>query len=172
MSFDSLQSPNHQFVNSYFEKGLTLTSSSNFGFASIGSSTSLYTGSSALLNNAANGVTTLSHVGTGLLEMKSITLSELFASGGSSTVTFTGTIQGGGTVQQSFTLDGTFGNETFTFSSAFTGLTSLSWTQVSPYHQFDDIMLLVAAVPAPASGLLGLTGLGAIAWLRRRRKAA
>lgn len=172
VGFDSLSSPNHQFVSSYMEKGLTFTSSSANGFASVGSATGLYTGSSALMNNAVNGVTTMTHMGGGLMTMRTITLSELFSSGGSSTITFTGALAGGGTVQQSFTLDGTFGNEVFTFSNAFTDLVSLSWTQVSPYHQFDDITLLVRAVPLPATGLLFLTGIGAMAGLRRRRRSA
>ena len=171
VNFDSVASTNHQFMNSYFEKGLNFTSSSGNGFASIGSSTTLYTGSSALLNNAVNGITTMSHMSSGLMTMRNISLSELSPSGGSSTVTFTGVVSGGGTVTQSFSLDGTFGNEVFTFSSAFTDLVSLSWNQASPYHQFDNIRLVVTAVPAPASGLLILSGLGAFAALRRRKRA-
>ena len=95
-------------------------------------------------------------------DLISIDLAELNGAN-ASTVTFTGDVQGGGTVTQSFTLDGVaFGAQIFKFGPQFTNLTAVRWTQASPYHQFDNI---VAEVPEPASlasilaGTLGLVGL-------------
>lgn len=170
VNFDNIDSRNHRRFSSYVESGMQFTSSSSVGFVSVGNRSNMYTGSSALLNNAANGVTTMTNMTGQVFKMQTITLSELRAKGGSSTITFNGQLQGGGTVQQSFTLDGTHGNEIFSFSSAFSGLTSLSWSQVSPYHQFDDITFVAGGLPIPSSGLLILTGLGATAMMRKRRR--
>jgi hypothetical protein len=55
-------------------------------------------------------------------------------------VTFKGKLEKGGSVQQTFTLDGkSFEPETFTFSDDFDEVVSVEWTQVSPFHQFDNI---------------------------------
>jgi hypothetical protein len=56
-------------------------------------------------------------------------------------VPFTGTRADGSTVSVTFTTDGIAGFQTFTFEG-FTDLMSLSWVQVYPYHQFDNIELL------------------------------
>jgi hypothetical protein len=93
-------------------------------------------------------------------------------------VTFTGTTAGGGIVMQTFTADQVdFYFKTFTFSSAFTDLLSVSWDQ-PPFtsgtpsnpapglHQFDNIVL--ATVPEPSSIVL-LGSSVAIACLAARR---
>ncbi len=95
------------------------------------------------------------------------------------TITFTGTYNGGGTVSQNFLLDfindgegGGVDFQGFNVSQAFTGLTSLtivgSGGSLRSYYSIDNIRLDTAAVPTP--GTLGLLGLGLAAiGLRRRR---
>jgi hypothetical protein len=96
-------------------------------------------------------------------------------------VTFTGTTVGGGTVMQTFSVDQEgFFFRTFTFSSVFTNLLTVNWTQPvfgSPdpnnpgqllgLHQFDNIVVNV--IPEPSSlAMLGLGMLGlSLGWARR-----
>ena len=50
----------------------------------------------------------------------------------------------GSTVTATLTTDGVAGFQTFAFEG-FTDLVSLSWVQVSPFHQFDNIVLALEA---------------------------
>lgn len=83
------------------------------------------------------------------------------------TVGFTGTKADLSTVTQSFTTDYLLSTlETFTFNSGFTNLTQVTWSQDSPFHQFDNINVTPAvAVPwetdaLPVVGSTVLFGLG------------
>ncbi len=112
-------------------------------------------------NNTVGGITQLSRVGGGSFDLFSIDLAEL---SGSSVANITFIRDGG--YSQTFTLDGTaFTPETFLFDNGFLNTNSVTWTQDSPFHQFDNIQIDVATVPAPAavwllgSGLLGLIGM-------------
>ena len=162
----------------YTEDGFTLTgtipfggSSSFFSNGTLRTTPSVYKGSTALFNGTISGITTLTANSGSAFNLFSIDLAEL--DNLTSTVTFTGNLQAGGTVSQAFTMDGIsgfgFGFETFNFSG-FTNVTSVTWQQFLPFHQFDNIV--VSAVPVPAavwlfgSGLLGLVGMA------RRKKAA
>ena len=126
---------------------------------------SFYQGSTGLFNDTVGGITVLDRLDGAPFDMESIDLAGLFVGGGDTTVLFTGYLNGGGTVQTSFTTsNGGYGFETFSFAGlGFNNLDSLQWSQDYVYHQFDNI----AVVPVPgALALLGLAGLA-----RRRRRA-
>lgn len=179
LGFDSLATTSNTFVavgTSYSEQGFTLTDNSGFGppsygLATWGASSVSYTGSQSLFNNGVAQTTTLTKDRGEVFSLDSIDLSELFNNAsGVATVSFTGFLLGGGTVAQSFTTDGVFGAQTFIFGSAFVNLTSVSWRQDAPFHQFDNIVV-DATVPEPSSalGLLGFGTIGGAASIRRRR---
>lgn len=131
-------------------------------FGSFGTLESRYTGSTALFNNTIGGETVLTQIGGGAFDLTSIDLAEL---NGNSVVAVTFTTNNGDS--QTFTLDGiAFGAETFFFNAMFLGVTSVSWLQESPFHQFDNIVINGSAVvPVPAavwlfgSALLGFAGI-------------
>lgn len=132
-----------------------------------------FSGSTALFNNDHLGVTELALTGGGSYSLSSIDLAELNGSLVAS-VPFIGNLTRGGTVINTFTLDGVaFGAETF-FFTGFGSVTNVAWSQDPPYHQFDNIVASANngnAVPEPASlGLLGL-GLAGLAWARRRTRS-
>lgn len=124
-----------------------------------------YSGSTALFENAIDGQIVLTRVGGGAFDLYSIDLAELNGPA-ATTITFTGDTLGGGVVSQSFTLDGdAFGAETFEFSDDFRGVTAVRWSQVAPFHQFDNVV-----VPEPSTGALLIAGsLGVLAAHGRRR---
>lgn len=153
----------------YREDGFTLSTSGDQGFASVGTGSIEFTGSTALFNNTIDGVTELTRDGGGSFSLVSIDLAELVESGVRE-VSFTGFVSGGGPIAQTFKLDGmAFGAEMFTFPGGFDSVVKVSWRQESPFHQFDNIVASAnnGSVPEPASlGLLGL-GLAGLAWARR-----
>jgi hypothetical protein len=144
-------------VPSHTEDGFVVTSSGSFG--TFGTLEYRYTGSTAVFESAPDGVVELRRSDSGPFDLFSIDLAELNG-GVVSTVTFTGDRLGGGTVTQAFSIDGVaFGAETFEFSGDFRNLTAVRWTQVDPYHQFDNIV-----VPEPSSCALIFAGtLGVLA---------
>ena len=80
----------------------------------------------------------------------------------------TGNKATGGTVSANFTLDGTFGYQTLTFSE-FTNLSSVSWVQQSQFHQFDTIVVVPVPEPATVLGFAAACG-GALGLIRRYRR--
>jgi hypothetical protein len=173
IDFESIASPNYQTLSSYTEDGFTLTPGAGATglFGSYGSTQNQtnYTGSTALFHQDDGATITLTQVGGGAFNLSSIDVSELFNSGTQTVpLNFTGNKAGGGTVSAHFDLDGTFGNQTLTFND-FTNLSSVTWTQESEFHQFDNIV--VAPVPEPAT-VLGVAALGGglLGLVRRYRR--
>ncbi len=186
INFDALavvDANQHSQGKSYTEKGFNFASSStDYNFAIWGTLNDNFFGSTALWNGdgtGVNGVTTLTKVGGGAFDLLSIDLAELnLAGGGAAFVNFVATFSGGGTTSQNITLDGVRGTnnlssfQTLNFTG-FNDVVSVSWLQVGPYHQFDNVS--VSAVPLPAAlplfaGGLGLLGL--LGWRRKRTAVA
>ena len=183
LDFNTLPNPsngdNDQGV-SITEDGFTLTdlAPDPFGFASIasdGANISLnYTGSVALFNNTIGGVTRLTQDNGNPFTLNSIDLANLFLQfvrPGGDSVDFTGDVQGGGIVTQSFTLAASNALQTFAFNASFTNLLSVSFTQDGLLNQFDNIVVN-GGTPVPEPGSMALlvgAGIGGV-MLRRRKK--
>ncbi|QEH35355.1 hypothetical protein OJF2_39060 [Aquisphaera giovannonii] len=155
----------------YQSQGFTLTSTSG-GF--VFNSPDTGNGSSQIVGDnpyyaGANGLAafapatiTLTRTDGGPFSLLSIDLARNFAFDAAPSVTFTGTLAGGGTVTQTFTVSTPSPPlvfQPFDFAG-FTNLTSVSWDQgngTQGIHQFGNIHL-GAAVPEPPA--LALTALG------------
>ena len=158
----------HAHGMSYTEKGFNFTSSSRLhNFATWGTLSANFFGSTALWNGdgtGVNGITTLTKVGGGAFDLLSIDLAELLLvdpSGGAASVNFTATFSGGGTASQSFTLDDVRATndinsfQTLNFSG-FNDIVSVSWLQVTPFHQFDNVTIRSAAIAVAEPSTLAL----------------
>lgn len=73
--------------------------------------------------------------------------------GGGAEVPFTGTKADGSTVSITFRAPLTYNFQTYQFPPTFTGLVSVTWIHVYPYHQYDNITL---ASPAQVPRILVL----------------
>ncbi len=172
MTFEPLAQAGTSFQavgSSYSEAGFTVTSASANGMYSAQTgNVGGYFGSTSLFENSFSGAVTLTESGGSAFALNSIDLAPVatFWPAGA-TVTFSGALNGGGTVSQSFTLDNTYIFQTF-FFTGFSNLLSVSWTQDFPYHQFDNIVLNSAAVPEP--GALALVALALVGMAALRRK--
>lgn len=158
----------------YQSQGFTLTSSSGgfvFNSPDTGNGSTQTVGSNDFYAGA-NGLAafspatiTLTQTDGAAFSLLSIDLARNFAYDPAPTVTFTGTLSGGGTVgPQSFTVTEPAGfPQVFTqFDfTGFTNVTSVSWDQpvfTVGLNQFTDIT--IATVPEPSSAVLG--GIAAI----------
>lgn len=171
ITFDSLEQSGtgHQFPGAtYTEQGFLLDSHGEFVSAQQ-QTTDWYAGSASLFNNGPEATTTLTKVGGGTFALNGISLAPVSSfHGPNATVSFTGNVNGGGTVFQSFVVGSALAFSNFSFSG-FNNLDSVSWVQASPYHQFDNIVLDSGTVPEPAS--LALFGLALAGFAVARRKA-
>ncbi|AFL74558.1 PEP-CTERM sorting domain-containing protein [Thiocystis violascens] len=149
---------------SHAEQGFLVT---NDEFATDGLTSPFYLGGSTYIySDTPNSTISLINTQGFAFSMQSIDLAELMDFDVS--VTFIGTKADTSTVQQTFTLDGQSGFETFAFNSDFDRLASLSWGQTADFHAFDNINLEVT-VPAPATILLLGSGLLGFFSLRGKR---
>ena len=129
----------HGFL--YKEDGFVLENKGRHSFATFGTYDRRFSGSTALFNNTGNGVTILSAENNGSFDLDSIDMAEVVFPRPAK-VTFTGKLEKGGSVRQTFTLDGnSFEPQTFTFSDDFDEVVSVEWRQAFPYHQFDNITI-------------------------------
>lgn len=155
IDFESLTAagPSFTYVASHSEDGFTVTNPDypeNDAFGAPQTGSTLYQGSTALVNNIPGDVTLLTKDDGGTFTAVSIDIAELAPTNPRARdVPFTGTRADGSTVMATLTTDGAAGFETFTFDG-FTDLVSLSWVQLAPFHQFDNITLAVGGV-APAT---------------------
>ncbi len=147
---------------SYVERGFLLTDA-EFATDGLGSPFHLG-GSTYLYSDVPDSTISLTHTLGYTFSISAIDLVE-FITGGNVSVTFTGNRADNSTVQQTFTLDGLPGFETFTFDPRFRNLVSVRWDDSADFHAFDNIEV---AVPAPATILL--LGSGTLVFGARRRE--
>jgi hypothetical protein len=126
------------------------------------------TANPSFLNSTIDAETRLTQIGGGAFSLVSIDLDTLQTNLPVS-VTFTGSLAGGGLVSQSFTTDSAAGTtfETFNFGTNFSNVIQVDWTQISPFHKFDNIVVNQAPVPLPGGLWLlvsGLAGLVVAGW--------
>ena len=125
----------------YEEDGFVLENVGEDPFATLGTQHQSFSGSTALFSSTIDDVTILSAENNKSFDLDSIDLTEIILPYAGK-VTFKGELEKGGSVQQTFTLDGkSFEPQTFTFSDDFDEVVSVEWTQVSPFHQFDNITI-------------------------------
>jgi hypothetical protein len=171
--------------NPYQSQGFSLTSSSGgfvFNSPDTGNGAPQPVGNNPFFAGS-NGLAafspatiTLARTDGGPFSLLSIDLARNFAFDPAPSVTFTGTLAGGGTVSETFavtTASPPLVFQTFLFTG-FTDLTSVSWDQGAAnqgIHQFGNVRL--AIVPEPST--LALAALGAVGLLgyrgRRRPRA-
>ena len=149
LNFDTLNPDNADFPgldNILIEDGFQLKGTLGTNpapFHTFGTGSASFEGSKAVFLNSKTGTTTLTSVDGSAFTLESIDVDEV---GGASTITFIGTTSGGGTVTQTFTLDGVDGFQTLEFSEVFTDLVSVSWDQggtLLTTYQFDNIVLTI-----------------------------
>jgi hypothetical protein len=183
IDFESLSLPNNSVnlvVSPYVEDNFQFIAEGGTApvFATFGTGHANFSGSTALFNTVPSPIT-LTEVGGEIFNLFSIDLSEFAMA--AATITFTGYSSGLPVATDMWSLNGDSANlpETFLFNSLFANVDQVTWNQVSPFHQFDNLVINPSVVPSPPSAvpipatvwlfgtaLIGLIGFG------KRRKAA
>lgn len=177
---DGSRSPISATPHTYTESGFQFTiegANQGNGFATDGTLSASYPGSTALIHNTIARDTVLKKVGGGAFTLSSIDLTTTYiASSGTFDLTFNGTKSDTSLVTHTVTIDNTaYALVSYLFPSSFTNLFAVRWSQGNPSHQFDNAVLdEVSAVPVPAALPLfgtGLAVLGFLGWRRNRMRA-
>jgi hypothetical protein len=182
LTFDSLTQAGNGIAlqsDTYIESGYRLTVTPNTGnnnppgFAVWQTGSTNFPGSTSLFSDFSDHTITLARVDNTAFAFTSIDISlvqrppvgpPVVAS-----VQFTGVLDGGGLVTSpTFETNGSFGLQSF--APSLNNVTSVSWVQALPAHQFDNIVLNdVSAVPEPSSLLLvGLLSASCVGYRRRQ----
>ena len=184
LNFNDVPPGTVSVFNPYMSQGFTLTSTSG-GFAFNSPDTGngafqppgnnpYYAGANALAAFSPATIT-LTQTSGEPFSLVSIDLARNFEFDPAPTVTFTGTLTGGGTVTETFMVTtppppSPPAFQTFDFTG-FTGLTSVSWDQpvfTQGLHQFTNITLSTGVVPEPSALTLLTLGLPlALVWKLR-----
>jgi hypothetical protein len=182
LNFESLAQNNstlNEAGTSYTENGFTLSQpgTQQYPFYTLGSTSTQYPRSTALINGNISGVTRLTQVGGGSFTLSSISLTAYRITGSPFEpillpVTFKGTKTDATIVSRTVIVDGIPQSlNTFLFSD-FTNLTSVEWTQTqqpSVLAEFDNINVTAsAAVPEPFTILGTIFGAGYGVALKRK----
>lgn len=124
-----------------------------FQFAVFGTQENRYPGSTALFNNTVNGLIRITQIGGGPFDVSSIDFAMLNG-GGTVTINLTGTHPDNSTVQQQIVhTDSGFPLDLVTYQlNGFTNLAKIEWMQVSPFHQFDNVVIGVGGYRLSVSG--------------------
>jgi len=134
----------HYWGNSFRQDGFRITQGPNEPqeFATFGTLESRFPGSTSLFNNTVNGLIHIESIDQELFQLRGIEVAPL-NSPSPVTVDFVGTKSDGSQLNKSITTSGNqIRLETFDFPGTWRGLKSVEWTQVSPYHQFDNVRLV------------------------------
>ena len=149
IDFQSLEHNDATIVyhgSSYSEDGYTINDLDDANLATFGTLESRYPGSTALFNDTVNGTVELVKDDGGIFSLISIDISRLNSTSPVS-VTFIGELDGVVVATQTITTTIDANTlETFAFVTGFLAVDRVTWTQDSPFHQFDNINVVPLGV--------------------------
>ncbi len=173
IDFDSLTTGGNTVANvgmTYEESGYVFSVvGGSLPFVTFGSGEVRYGGSAALYNNNDNGLTRLTRSDGEAFTILSIDLAGDTRFAPTIPVSFVGTRTDGGLVNMAVGVASSV-LTTYYFSDSFADLVALEWRQVTPYHQFDRLVLEAQTTSVPEPGVSTLLPLAVALGLRRYRR--
>lgn len=174
ITFDSLEHPGNSYTYmynmSYSEGGFVLTGSGDLGTPQQLSPA--YLGSASLFSILMDGVVTLTSETNSPFTIIAIDLAYFPPFDPGASVTFNGYDAMSNLVATTTYSPVGITWSTVNFGPTFQNISAVSWTQSSPYHQFDNIVLnseSPTATPEPSTMLLMGIGAAGAAFMRRRK---